>query len=207
MQPTEFWQQYAALTRRAVETQWRLARDYGEVSARAIRGQTDVAAPAAWLRSVGTETGRWWREAARLGLAYGGSLLELNSEVGSRLVGAAGHHTTNRLTVTLSGPGGSTVSTPLTVANSRATREQVSFRPGLLCGDNGAEVDGAWAFDPPTLDLGPGEEQQVAMSLRLDKKLLAAGSTWRGVVSVQDSNGVVMEVDVHVEVDVALQAR
>ena len=41
----------------------------------------------------------------------------------------------------------------------------------------------------------------------LDKKLLAAGSTWRGVVAVQDSSGVVLEVDVHVEVDVAVQAR
>jgi hypothetical protein len=200
MGPAELLQEYATLTKQALETQWQLAKDYGEATTQAVRGGPDPSAPATWARTVSAETARWWREAAQLGLSYGGKVLDLNRTTGERLVGAIAQSAPPRLAVTLSGKAGQTVRTPLAVANSRTTRERVTFRPGPLHPTSGADVDGVWTFDPGALELEPGAEQQVQMSLLLDDTIFTAGSSWKGVVAVIDGSGVVLEVDVTVDV-------
>lgn len=199
MGPAELLQEYAALTKRAIETQWHLAKVYGEATTHAVRSAPDPSAPATWAKTMSAETGRWWREAAQLGLAYGGQVLDLNRTTGQRLVDAIAHSAPNRLAVALSGKLGQTVRTPLAVANSRATSERVTFRPGPMRPASGADVDGVWTFDPGALELDPGAEQQVQMSLLLDDTTFTAGA-WNGVVAVVDGSGVVLEVDVALDI-------
>lgn len=196
MEPTDLLKEYAALSRRAVQTQWHLAKEYAEAAGKTAGRRPPE--PAAWARTAGTEAARWWREAAKLGLGYGTAVIDLNRSTGRRLIDELGSPAVARVSMTLSGASGETVQTPLTIANTRATDERVSFAPGPLRGADGTGVSGAWSFTPTALDLAPGEEKQVQVALELAD--LAAGTRWTGTIAVVDATGTVLDVDVTVDV-------
>jgi len=109
----------------------------------------------------------------------------------------------------LDGPIGGTASGVFTVANPREETVRLSFEAGLLSprsagleaagSDQEGSVDGfqpAFAFDPATLELAPGTESTVTLTLRLPARRFKADRDYRGEVQVIGGDGAVLDVTV-----------
>lgn len=197
MAPGELAAQYARLTSTAVQTQWRLAREYADASARLARERPPAATTA---RAARDEAVRWWRQAAELALEYGQALVDLNRDTGARLVQSVAAAPAGTVTVSVSGAPGETVREPLTIANTRASAQTVTFSPGPLHSPDGTKVLAAWSFEPAELVLEPGEEQRVVLVLPLHQDLFPADSSWSGSIAVQHGDEVVLDLDVRLDV-------
>lgn len=200
MGPGEMAAQYVRLTSTAVQTQWRLAREYADASARLARQGAPAATAATTARAARDEAVRWWRQAAELALGYGQALVDLNRDTGTRMVRSVATAPADALTVAVSGAPGETVREPVTIANTRTSTQSVTFSPGPLRSPDGTKVLAAWSFEPAELVLEPGEEQRVMMVLPLHPDLFPAGSTWSGPIAVQHDDEVVLELEVRLDV-------
>jgi hypothetical protein len=103
----------------------------------------------------------------------------------------------------LDGPIGGTASGVFTVANPREDTVRLSFDPGRLSDraelDETGSAEGfqpAFAFDPATLELAPGSESTVTITLRLPARTFTAGRDYRGEVQVIGGDGAVLDVTV-----------
>lgn len=200
MGPGEMAAQYARLTSTALQTQWQLAREYADASARLARQGASAATAATTAQAVREEAVRWWRQAAELALGYGQALVDLNRDTGTRLVQSVAAAPGDALTVRMSGTPGETIREPVAIANTRTSRQSISFAPGPLRSRDGTKVLAAWSFEPAELALEPGEEQRVVMVLPLHQDLFPPGSTWSGQVAVQHDDEVLIELRIRLEV-------
>jgi hypothetical protein len=109
----------------------------------------------------------------------------------------------------LEGPIGGTASGVFTVANPREEPVRLSFDAGLLTdrsarseqteSEETESAEGfqpAFAFDPATLELAPGTEATVTVTLRLPARTFKAGRDYRGEVQVVGGDGAVLDVTV-----------
>ncbi len=109
----------------------------------------------------------------------------------------------------LDGPIGGTASGAFTVANPREETVRLSFDAGLLTDRTGSSGEAgsdamssaegfapAFAFDPATLELAPGSESTVTVTLRLPARTFKAGRDYRGEVQVVGGDGAVLDVTV-----------
>jgi hypothetical protein len=102
--------------------------------------------------------------------------------------------------LTLAGPSGETVSASLAVTNTAAQRTQIGYTLTDVRRTDGvgkAFVPAATVF-PETLELGPGEEGTLTLSLRLDPAQYDPGALYTGALYVTGSAGLRVEVQLRI---------
>jgi hypothetical protein len=181
------------LTRDAVETQTRLAREYAELARAVLTGDGDrVVAGRAYLGSVRRESEQYWRAISDLGYGYAEDVLRLGIDAGdavARDVGSAVHRPTSTAETTpaevaLTAALGATVTTTVTVANKHNRDRRVAVTPGPWTDANGDVIDAELDADPRIVTVPAGGEVQVTLTVVVTAPAFAAGQRYTARIDV-----------------------
>ena len=191
------------LMRAAFDTQVRLGKEYAEVTKAAFNRNVDQGALGrTYLKSAQREAERYWRSVGTLWLNYASDLLAAGSRASSAVlhdvggvVGQQRHRPADaepaaptsdsrHLELLLSGPLGGTATGTVTVANNHPDARRLVLKPGPLLGADGEPVAVTINVKPKTIQLEPGAERAVTVTVEIDKAELSAGETYESVIDV-----------------------
>jgi len=187
------------LMRATFDTQVRLGKEYADVARAAFRRDADQGEMGrAYLKSVQRETEQYWRSMSTLWLNYASDVLAAGSRASHSVlhdVGGAAHPrhrhdgetasaAAKPLALLLSGPLGASASGTVTVANKHPDARRLVLKPGPLRDASGQPVAGEIAVKPKTIQLEPGAERNVTVSVDLDAVALSADQTYESTIEV-----------------------
>jgi hypothetical protein len=212
---TEPLSRWLELLRAGFDTQVRLGKEYADVARAALKRDVDQAAVSrTYLDSARREADQYWRSVASLWFNYASGVLAAGSrasravlhEVSSTVEhrrrpagdepGATATAHRRRLELVLTGPLGGSATGTVTIANNHPDGRRIALKPGTLLDSDGKPVDVPVTVKPRSMQLAPGAERVVTVTVELDAAALSAGSRYESVVELSGAD----EAELHVTV-------
>jgi hypothetical protein len=185
---------------KSLETNGLLSRRLMELAARSKNGEQQAERSA--LRGLIKEHLDFYDLLLNQTLAFNQRLTErLNG------LGAPAHAPDSVVTMSLAAPPDSLVRSPFRLENNRSTAISIGFEVTPFVSESGHSIVSAEvAFDPPSLELKPGQEARIELVLAVTREFVP-GNTYLATVTVKGLEATQLLLRLHIETAKSEPAR